>query len=504
VAKAAAGPGPPAAGEWRGALLVAVTTVVWLLPLQHCHFKGSDELAVFEMSRSLLDGRGLAVPPLRHTETGADGRRYSYFSPGQSLLALPLVAAGRAAERVLPEPVQRRIAGPPRSRGAYTFGGTLETSFASAWAPLATAALLFAFFGVQRELGVERRTAAAVTAALGLGTPVALHANYFLRHTSEAAALLGSLWAFLRFSHEGRPGALAAGACLASAMPLLRLPAAVAGPGLAVVAGWAVWRRSDGLRDRARVLRCVAVLLAPLLAAVAVHGLVNRAKWGTWLGSPMVEQAARFEHPVARGLAGLLVSPGSSVFLYAPLLLLAPLCAAALWRRAPALAVSVCVLIASFLGLYAGFDGWSGLWSAPGPRYLLALVPVALAPLGLWLRGERRRWRVAAGLALAGAWVQLACTVVRWGSVPSLAGYPVLSPDQSSFLFEPGRSPVLVMSRLLLGGGPYDAWLLEQWRGWPGTTGSPALVIALLLAWGAAAALLPRRRVECFREARDP
>jgi hypothetical protein len=193
----------------------------------------------------------------------------------------------------------------------------------------------------------------------------------------------------------------------------------------------------------------------------------------------MVEQQSRFNHPMLRGLAGLLLSPGSSIFVYSPLLLLSPFGIAALWRQERPLAMTLLGLTASWLLFYARFDGWSGLWSAPGPRYMFLLVPLLLLPLGLWLRGTTR-WALAGGLGILGFGVQVVSSVVRWGSVPSLAGYPANAPDQAEFLFEPERSPVAVMAGLLADGGPMDSWLWNLWHGWPGFTGSPVAAIALV------------------------
>jgi len=115
-----------------------------------------------------------------------------------------------------------------------------------------------------------------------------------------------------------------------------------------------------------------------------------------------------------------------------------------------------------------------------------------MLPLGLWLdhiRRERRplrrrlQWLAVFGLALAGGWVQLASTVVRWGAVPQIARYPFLNPDHSGMLFELHRSPVVVMSRLLLEGAPLDPWLLSVARGWPGLPGKPGVALLLAAIW---------------------
>ncbi len=465
--------------ERRIALLLGCASFLFFLLFHHGHFKGSDELAVFEMTRSLYERGDLVVPPLRHTEVGVDGRRYSYFAPGQSALALPLYALATPLRELLPARAVQAMSGPPRQRGPYRFGGELEATLVGMLGPLMAAGLIGLFYQFERDLGVPERSAAGVAALLAASTHTLVMSTYFLRHGTEAVTLLGALLLFRRYAHGASLGALAAGSALASLTLLVRVPAALAAPVLAGYLLWALQRRGDLRASVPHQTRVLGAILLPLAVAIALHLGINEARWGSWLGSPMVEQQSRFGHPILRGLAGLLLSPGSSVFVYSPLLLIAPLGLAALWRRERSMALALLGMTATWLVFYARFDGWSGLWSAPGPRYLFVLVPLLLAPLGLWLHG-RSRWLVAVGLGVVGFGVQVVSTVVRWGSVPTLAGYPVNGPDQADFLFVAARSPVVVMSGLLVSGGPYDSWLADVWQGWAGFTGSPVAVLVLV------------------------
>jgi len=472
----------------RIALLVGCASFLFFLLLQHGHFKGSDELAVYEMSRSILENGDLAVPPLRHTEVGADGRRYSYFAPGQSVLALPLFALAEPLGAVLPTAWSEALAGPPNRRGAYRFGGELEATLVGLFGPLSAAALIALFFVFQLDLGVSPRRAVIVALLVAMSTHTAVMSAYFLRHTTEAITLLGALLLFRRFSQSGSLKTLGIGSALASLTLLIRVPAAIAAPTLASYLVWVLYQRGEWRMGGARFAGVLAAILMPLGIALAIHVGISEAKWGSWLISPMVEQQGRFNNPLLRGLAGLLLSPGSSIFVYSPLLLLAPFGLTRLWRRERALAAAALALTATWLLFYARFDGWSGLWSAPGPRYLFLLVPLLLLPLGLWLDSPRR-WAAASLLAVAGLFVQLVSTLVRWGSVPGLADYPIVGPDQADFLFEISRSPVLVMTGLLASGGPIDSWLWNLWHGWEGFAGQPGAVVALLGLWTAAASV---------------
>jgi len=438
------------------------------------------------MSRSILENGDLAVPALRHTDIGTDGRRYSYFAPGQSVLALPLFALAEPLRVVLPASWSEALAGPPNRRGAYRFGGELEASLVGLFGALSAAVLIALFFMFQLDLGVSQQRATIVALLVTTSTHTAVMAAYFLRHTTEAITLLGALLLFRRFGRSGSLATLGIGSALASLTLLIRVPAAIAAPSLAAYLAWLLYQRGEWRTGGARIARLLAAILVPLAVALAIHIGVNDAKWGTWLGSPMVEQQGRFNNALLRGLGGLLLSPGSSIFVYSPLLLLAPFGLARLWSRERALAAAALGLTATWLFVYAHFDGWSGLWSAPGPRYLYLLVPLLLLPLGLWLDSSRR-WAIASLLAAVGFFVQLVSTLVRWGSVPNLAEYPILGPDQADFLFQVSRSPVVVMTGLLASGGPLDSWLWNLWHGWPGFAGRPGAVVTLLGLWTVAA-----------------
>jgi hypothetical protein len=474
----------------RIALLLGCASLLFFLPLQHGHFKGSDELGIFEMTRSLAERGDLAVPPIRHTAIGRDGRRYSYFAPGQAVLATPLYALARPLRALLPASVSSALAGPPNQRGPNHYGGELENLLVGLFAPLTTAALVALFFVFQRQLGVSRSTAAILAALLATSTHTTVMASYFLRHSTEALTLLGSLLLFHRYATGGPLWQLAIGAALASGTILIRVPASIALPTLGAYVGWALYVRGDLRAGGRRLALALSAVLLPAGLALLTHASINQLKWGTWLSSPMLEQQGRMNTPLWRGMAGLLLSPGSSVFVYTPLLLLAPPGLIALWRRRRAETLAMVSLAATFLLFYSKFDGWSGLWSAPGPRYLYLIVPLLLLPLGLWLdelesgsRARKAAWSAVAVLAVTGFWVQFVSIFVRWGSVPTLAGYPVLGPDQSDFLFRIASSPVVVMTGLLLDGGPVDSWLVNLWRGWPGFPPRPGAVIGLLVLW---------------------
>lgn len=464
--------------------LLFLCALLFYLPLDRAHFSGTDEVAQFEMTRAIAQRGALDVGPLMHTEAGRDGRRYSFFAVGQAILALPLFAAADLAEAVLPHSWVVALSGPSLRDARHVYGGDLAHAFVMLYPPLVGALLVLLFFRFELLLGVRLRTALLVALLFATTTHAVVLSTYFLRHGTVACAMLAAFLRFATWREHGHPRDLLIGAGLASAIPLVRVPAAIIGPALAAHLAYAIHRRSDGLRDTRVVVRALGLALLPLAVALLLHMAFNQVKWGAWLESPMVGQRAEFSNPLWVGVRGYLFSPGISVFVYSPLLLLTPFALREFWRKWPAECAAFLAVALLCLAFHSKFDRWTGLWSAPGPRYLFLAVPLLLLPLGVWIDAGAQRWKwlAIAPLALAGLCVQAVTTLVAWSQVPRLANYPE-QPDSSDFLLQVGQSPVVVMTRLLAEGGPIDPWLWQLAQGWKLFPGQPGAATALLLLW---------------------
>lgn len=470
-----------ARGDRRVAAWLAAVAALAYLPFDHCHFSGSDEDGVFRPAEQLYRSGTLAVEPGKHRFRGRDGRIYSHFAIGQSLLVLPLLAAGDAFGRALPEPARAALFGREPENRMFDTIETPAIAGASLYAPLASGLLVALFFLCERGLDASRRSSLLAAAALGASSYVACQAVYFLRHTTEALAILASLGALHAWRRGGRLRWLAVGSLCASSIVLIRVPAAVAGPALAGYLLFTLWERRRAPGRPSWVAQALAVA-GPALALAAVHLAVNQAKWGTWIASPMLAQSPLLRGDLLRGLQGLLLSPGASVFVYSPLLLLLPFTLKDFLRQRRAEGVALLALSASFVALAATFTFWHGLWSAPGPRYLFVLTPLLLLPLAPWLDGARRSgWLAAGGLAGVGLLVQLPLLTAHWRHTVETMGYQA-ELATVSFLFEPLRSPVVGCWRSLLA-GDLDVYLWSLAYGAPGRAPRPGLALAGLALW---------------------
>jgi hypothetical protein len=486
---------PPALeqSDRRVAAWLALVAALAYLPFNHCHFSGTDETGVFDPALSLYTRGTLAVDkPDMHIFAGRDGRLYSHFAIGQTLLALPLVALGDALTRALGADHVRAAIGREESASIDTRESP-EIFFASAWAPIASGVLVAIFFLFERGLGASRRAALCAAGLLGACTYVATHSVYFLQHTLEAIAILGGFGALHAWRRTGRTAWLAAGCFLASSVLIVRVPAAVSGPTLAAYLGWtlAVRAREPGFPTA----RAAAAIALPSAAVAAIYVATNLAKWGTWINSPMTAQSFLLSGSLADGLSGLLLSPGSGLFAYSPLLVLLPLWLPRFWRAHRAEALVIAALAASFLFLCGRFVFWHGLWSCPGPRYLFALTPLLLLPLGSWLDAPKPRWQtwLAGTLACLGLAVQLVLVTAHWRGTVVRMGYESDSlMGRPAFLFDPLRSPIAGSARSLVV-GDVDVYWASLWTGVPGRAPQRALAAALACAWAFAFAWCVRR-----------
>jgi hypothetical protein len=480
-------------GDRRIAVWLAAVAALAYLPFNHCHFSGTDETGVFDPALSLYTHGTLAVEPGMHIFPGRDGRNYSHFAIGQTILALPFIAAADAFTRALgPERVRAAI-GRDDDRGKIDTRESPAIFFTSAYAPIATGVLVAIFFLFERGLGASHRAALCAAGLLGACTYTATHSVYFLQHTGEAIAILGGFGALHAWRRTGRVAWLAAGSLCAASVLIVRVPAAVSGPALA---GYLAFTFVARAREAGfPVGRVAAAIALPSAAVAAIYVATNLAKWGTWISSPMTEQSFLLHGSLRAGLVGLLLSPGAGLFAYSPLLVLLPLWVPGFWRAHRAETLTIFALAASFLVLCGSFVFWHGLWSCPGPRYLFALTPLLLLPIGSWLDAPKPRWQVwlAGALAGLGLLTQVALISAHWRGIVERMDYGrELTVASQPFLFDPLRSPIAAHLRSLFA-GDIDVYLWRLWSGVPGRAPQRALAVALLCAWAIALAYCARR-----------
>ncbi|MEW5982150.1 MAG: glycosyltransferase family 39 protein [Acidobacteriota bacterium] len=357
----------------------------------------TDAVVSFDLTRQMVDHGTIALSGNligNEAYQGTDGRYYAPFGLAQALWNIPFYVSGRGAATLL---------GPGRIDGEALVKASVTIGSAVAAAGCVWTVWLFG-------------------ASAGAGPRAAMLGGLL-------AAFCSSLWPYSKFGFNVPLVALFLTSALTWSWAGLlhgRAPSLVAG---GAWLGLALLTRHE-----------MALAALPILILVASDARGRWARVGWWLlgAAPGVfvwlgYNAARFGSPfatgyerdptpavgssVGAGLWGLLVSPGTSLILYSPVVVPA---LAALWflrRREPRLAWTAAGLCLAFLLFYAQLGNFAGGRSY-GPRYLVPLLPMLCALLAVGMRSFSAGCRrLAVGICLISAAVQLPGVVVDFSKV---------------------------------------------------------------------------------------
>jgi len=322
------------------------------------------------------------------------------------------------------------------------------------------AAMAVAFFGLLVALGASRRAALLITVAWMFTTPLWIYSRSLYGEVSQACAYAWLLWCAVRARASHGTGiwialGASAGAALNARVALL-IPAA----GSLAYALWpwvrgATWPRKAAL---------FSLGLAPgALVWAGYNALRYGSAWALGYAAERDGTLGFHATPMWAGVYGLLFSSGKSVFLYAPLLVLAALAAQQGWRRHRAEVVLLYGPALCLLCVAAAWWDWSGDW-AWGPRLLVPALPALGASLA-WISpsdGTWRRW--AEALAAVGLAVQL-----LGAAIPDVE-YTSLIHRMTGALYGAGDNRASLRDDLLLehfvpemSPIPGHAWLVENY-----------------------------------------
>ena len=339
-----------------------------------------DELALFAGTENLVQSGSLQPVLVRFAEYH---NHVGPLEPGYSLLAVPFDAIAR------------------------WWPGVSNLHAVMLLNPLLTAFNASLLYGLGRRLRYGEAASLAVALAFGLATMAWPYTKSFLRE--PAVALLWTI-AFRGLAEFVEKPGWAAGTLAAA--PVV----SAVGVKVASIASWPVmflalaWvlRAAASRRVRRRWLFVGGVIVLALSSALALFLFAQRGLSVGGLVSNFI--ANPFTREGLTPWYGLLASPGKSVFIYSPVVLLGVIGWPAFYRRYSVLAATLLLLSAALLFSLRTSNWWGGLtW---GPRFLLPLLPLALLPaLELF---PQRKW----------AW-GLAALSVAYQALASSAAWPV-------------------------------------------------------------------------------
>jgi hypothetical protein len=375
------------------------------------HFFSQDGEILYRAACSFYEGQGGAIDPLHGAEevvgpdgriyhipisswgtrTGANGREYPQYGVGQPLLATPLVALGRLGARILP-PSLRSSFDHVYPRFQYHSGSWPEyyqrftVSRLNQLVSAGTVGLLYLFL-----FRLWGRHFAALIAAVAYGACTAAWVQsrtffteplagfcillaFFLAERSRAMMQAGEADSFTRGLRRCGWSGLAFGYAI-----LTRPDSLLFAPGLILLlvstGAKGTWRENlrRSFQSRATWLRLIWFGV-PVALLAAVIGWMNFQRFGGPFATGYSDQAegVRFRLPFD-GIAGFLFSPGKSIFIYSPPVLLGLFGWRRLFRDHRRLATSIVVGALCFFLFEASWQNWEGGWCW-GPRHIFQLT----------------------------------------------------------------------------------------------------------------------------------
>jgi len=379
---------------------------LWLFAVFQCFYlltstgrvRTADEYNTLYTAESLVLHGTTALPQAvaLHNFYGrfdVHGLPRAAYPPGQAIICMPWYAFGQY--------VLARLPGVP-SRDT-----DLIVAFTSCLSSATFAALTVTFFFLLLAgIDIPVRAALMATAMLGLATPIFAYSGWLFSEPLSAAIFTGVACLLFRGSTISSRTA-AVGGLLLGFTVLIR-PTHV----LTI----AVFAIAFVARGGKVALRPAFVLAATSAIGIAILLTHNVLLFGSpfAFGYPSTAEGAkhlnRFDTPILTGLYGFLFSPGKSVFIFAPPVILALFGLRGLWRRDRGIAMLAILLFSANLFFFAKYSQWEGGYCV-GPRYLvpaLAFLCLGLGPVLVdgEVRSQIRTRIVAVALFAIGLFVQ--------------------------------------------------------------------------------------------------
>lgn len=385
-------------------------------------FYSSDGIVMYHTARAIaLDHRlEQDVEDLPQLIPIGDGQAYSKYDIGMPLLAAPVVAY---ADDVAQRAIANRYA--------------VAAIFVMLVPALGMALTLGVVYGVAYRLGGRPRPALIVVLVAGLGTILWPYARLFFAEALTTAFLTLAFAVIILLGRRPVLQSLLVGLFLALAIitrahTLIFVPAFL----------WLLWKHIPR--------STLAYMMPALLGSLAGLGVVL---WLNWLRFGAIWRTGYGDEAFALlpfgGIVGLLVSPGKSVFLYSPPLILSTILFPRFRRHFPLIAHFMLMVTASALLFYGAWWAWHGGW-VWGPRFLVPLVPLWCLP---WLVLPKKKFWIALALVifLLGVGVQLVGTFIDVNPAYQAAFVSGTDPDDESLYavvhYDIGRSPLLVATK---------------------------------------------------------
>lgn len=345
-----------------------------------------DEIDPVLQSESLVLRHSTAIPQAVNSgiyfgERDQNGAPRSAWPFGHAVLIAPWSAVGHW---------MARLPGMPRGISDLTISAATCWSNAT-YAALTAAALFLLFFGIAGgEIAERQRLALACGLVMAFATPLFVYSGWLYSEPVTAALFVTAALLLLGTGREVEWPRALAGAILLGFSIHVR-PANMVTV-LIFIAASVFLNRADDKKGYA--FRTAAILVCVMAVSGGLYFVRNHVFFGNAFdfGVPATAENGKdiesWHNPFWRGVVGFLFSPGKSVFLFCPPMILGILGLPHLWRRNRALTVLAAAAPLGNLLLYSFRTQWEGSYCY-GPRYLLPSLMLFCLPIAALLSDAR-------------------------------------------------------------------------------------------------------------------
>jgi hypothetical protein len=257
--------------------------------------------------------------------------------------------------------------------------------------PLLTAAAGAVVFAIGKELRWARTMSVLAAATFGLLTMALQSTTELFSEPAVALCIVILVWAILRWRQEWQWAALVIGLTSAAVIQFRNDSILTVWIGLLALPMFVSW-------TEIRRPRSLAAMGIPVVLSLAFLGWYNHYRFKNYLVFSYGGQG--FHNAFGRGIEGMLVSPGKSIFVFNPIALLGVVGIIIFMRRDRPIAVLFLLLIVPRILFFAKWDSWDG-GVAWGPRFLdpiVALFVIAAVEVLVATRHEKG-WGIVARVA---------------------------------------------------------------------------------------------------------
>ena len=321
------------------------------------HPYSTDGMVIYKLTKSIIENQSISID-VAGSIIGENGRFYSKYGIGQSLLAMPLFILGKLVAGFFPP--------------AFEFPITVCVMFS--YNSVVSALLCVFIYLLCIKMGYSEKISTITTLLTGLTTMIFPYARYFYTHPSTTLCFILTIYFLYNYKISGNiNNVLIAGifqglAVLIKPVSIIIIPAFI-GYILAIKKNNREW----------------IVFLSPVLLTICFVFCYNFFRFGNILEFGYGEHGFTFSNFLLKGLFGLTLSTGRGIFVYNPFLIMSVISFHWFIKRHEYEGYLFLSIILIYVLFYAKWIYWHG-GESWGPRYLIPIIPLMSIPIAQGLK----------------------------------------------------------------------------------------------------------------------